>query len=599
MSVIGTNIHLVDFERIFFTTTAVIIFLVAGYWGAKFVFYRIRQKLLEVFPERNPHPVLWLSPSCEVIYQNPSANRLMKQIGIETASAAELLPQDIGERMQGLQESKKTKQTFLYQLGERYLQGDIHVIGGNDGFHLHLLDITERKRAEEALIFRAYHDDLTDLPNRRSFGNHLEQALTTQDDKNGRTIIFVVGLKRFDLITGSLGHDAGDRLLVAVTTRLQQIIRECQDYARHLTLFHIGGHLFGILMRHAFNRSVPSRFANRIIAGMDEPLYVDTREMTLAVNIGISIFPVDGKNSATLLRNAETAMHQANKDSGSHFRFFSEEMNAKAEQWLILENYLRHALEHDELCLFYQPKTEAQNGYVKAVEALLRWQHPELGLLNPSQFIELAEDSGLIIPISEWALQAACRQIKIWRAQIDPDLSVAINISAYQFHQQNLPELIERILGETELLPGALELEITESVAMKDLTHTTRTLHELKKMGISLSLDDFGTGFSSLAYMKNFPVDKLKIDQAFIRHLTTDRFDAAIIRGIIEVAHRLDIQVIAEGVETEEQLTHLKQEGCDQVQGNFISPALSADEASEFLQRGRLTASAQSVTAPG
>ena len=535
-----------------------------------------RCQRLALFPERNPNPVLALSADGRVLYANAGVREMLKDLGADTEHASELLPTDLRQRLMVLRALPASRQVWEYPKANRVLACSIYYLPDREEFHAHIADITRHSRVEARLSHQAHHDTLTGLPNRRRFQERIEQALTGHAEPGQRLAVILMDLDRFNVITRSLGHGVGDGLLQAVTARLEHLLVEERVNGTEATLYRFEADVFAMLVSGFTEHHVPLQLAERMIAGIQRPLYVNTREYFVTFSIGVSVYPFDGDDGISLLRNADTAMQRAKQLGGNIFQAYSQEMNARAAESLSLENYLRHAIEHNELRLNFQPEVDARTGFIIGAEVLLRWKHPERGVIMPSEFIPLAEETGMVVAIGEWTLRAACSQCKAWRRAGLAELPIAVNISARQFHQQDLPGLVRRVLEETGLEPALLELEITEGVAMQDVEHTRATLKQLKDIGVRLSIDDFGTGFSSLSYLRRFPIDRLKIDQSFVRNLTTDENDAAITRAIIGLAHSLKLKVIAEGVETAEQLGQLRQEECDLVQGYHLYRPLTA-----------------------
>ena len=442
-------------------------------------------------------------------------------------------------------------------------------------------DITERKSYESQLERQANYDELTGLANRNLFQDRLNQALIfSRRHECGLAVLFI-DLDNFKNINDSLGHDAGDALLTQVASRLTCSVREGDTVAR------LGGDEFVLLLSEIRAEDDVSAITQKLLKAMSAPFDIGGHELHITCSIGIASYPKDGKDRQTLLKNADAAMYRAKDLGRNNAQFYAAEMNVKAMERLMLESGLRHALERNEFLLHYQPQVDLRTGEITGMEALVRWQHPELGLVSPARFIPVAEESGLIVPLGEWVLRTACAQNKAWqRAGLKP-ISVAVNLSARQFRQPNLVEVVAGILRETELDPAHLELELTESLVMQNVEVTIATLDRLKAMGIKLSIDDFGTGYSSLSYLKRFPIHTLKIDQSFVRDITTDPSDAAIAKTIIAMAHELGLMVIAEGVETEEQKSFLQQRHCDEMQGFFFSKPVPATEFEILLREGR------------
>lgn len=432
-------------------------------------------------------------------------------------------------------------------------------------------DITERKAATEHIQHLAHYDALTDLPNRALLHERLRQAIHLAQRQSKPIAVMFLDLDRFKHVNDSLGHQAGDRLLVEVARRLQTCVRSSDTLAR------LGGDEFVLVLAGVTCTSDATQVVQKVFTVLQLPFLLEGRELTITPSIGISLFPDDGSNADELIRNADAAMYQAKEAGRSTFHFYTADMNARAMDLLALEAALRRALERDELVLFYQPKIELTSGRMIGVEALIRWQHPEWGLVSPARFIPLAEETGLILPIGDWALREACRQAVTWRDQGRP-LTVAVNLAARQFRQPGLVARVAATLTETGIDPAMLELEITESAMMHDPQQVTETLSELKRIGVRIAIDDFGTGYSSLGYLKHFPVDVLKIDQTFIRDAPTHPHDATIVRVIIDMARALNLQVIAEGVETAAHLAFVQNMGCDLAQGYHFAKPMPANE---------------------
>ncbi len=446
-------------------------------------------------------------------------------------------------------------------------------------------NITKRKLAEDRVEFLATRDPLTGLPNRMLLNDRLEQGVANAARKKSRLAFMFIDLDRFKTINDSLGHDVGDELLKRVAARLSACVRATDTVARQ------GGDEFAVILENlpvgddAVAHEGAQNVADKMIASMAAPIMINGQHLNTSCSIGISIFPGDGQDPQTLMKHADVAMYDAKAKGRNNYQFFSHEMNARAQERLSIENFLRLALRRDELLLYYQPRVSFLTGHVTGVEALLRWQHPRRGLITPDKFIGVAEDSGLIVPIGEWVIDNAFKQIAEWRERSGRDLRLAVNLSAGQmFDGDRLMRAITAAAQAAALDPTVVELELTESMLLKNIDETATLLTKLGKMGVGIAIDDFGTGYSSLSYLKQLPVDSIKVDSSFVRDIGTDPNDEAIIRAIIAMTHSLKLNVIAEGVEREDQYRVLRDLECDEYQGFFFSKALPpAEFEAEFL----------------
>jgi diguanylate cyclase (GGDEF)-like protein/PAS domain S-box-containing protein len=442
-------------------------------------------------------------------------------------------------------------------------------------------DITERRQAEARIEFLAHHDVLTGLPNRVLLRDRFEHALAQAKRAQTHVAMLFIDLDNFKVVNDSLGHAAGDQLLLAVVTRLSQCTRDSDTISRQ------GGDEFILLLNDIPGAEAVERVAAEILGHLAEPVEINGHVLNTSCSIGIALFPEDGDDFDTLLQKADTAMYNA-KDAGRNtYRFFDEQMNQQAHEHLMLQNRLHQALYRAELQLCYQPQMDVEKNRVIGVEALLRWTNAELGEITPSRFIPVAEDSGLIVPIGAWVIEQACRQAQAWRHAGLTDITMSVNLSALQFRRAGLIETVAGALERSGLPPHLLELELTESILLQDVENTLDTVRQLKAMGVRLAIDDFGTGYSSLSYLKRFAVDRLKIDQSFVRDIGTDPDDAAIVQAVIQLARSLRLGIIAEGVETPEQLAFLCEAGCPEVQGYLFSRPLPPAQLEAFL-RGHL-----------
>ncbi len=440
-------------------------------------------------------------------------------------------------------------------------------------------DITERKLSEEKIIQLANYDNLTGLPNRRLLMNYLNQTITLVSRRAIYVVVLFIDLDRFKLINDTLGHTAGDELLKEVSERLKKCVRLSDMVAR------LGGDEFIVFLPDIEQIDDVVIICNRIYSIFDSPVIIGEQEVSVMMSIGISVYPTDGEDGETLLRKADVAMYRAKSDGKSCYRFYSDGMSQSGSDRLRLESRLRRAAERGELVLNYQPQVDLDTGRIYGVEALLRWHDPGYGVISPKEFIPIAEESGLILPIGEWLLRTACLQAKEWQDKGLNRVKLAVNISLRQFMQKEFAHMVHRILKETGLDAGYLELELTESIIMDNAETVVKILDELKKIGVGLAIDDFGTGYSSLIYLKHMPIDIIKIDQSFVSDMTVDSDDAAICDAIIRLARSLNLKVIAEGVETMEQLELLRRLECNHIQGYIISKPLCREDFEVFLRK--------------
>jgi diguanylate cyclase (GGDEF)-like protein len=438
-------------------------------------------------------------------------------------------------------------------------------------------DVTEQRAAEARANFLATHDHLTGLPNRVVLSRAVNDAVAAGRRGGREFAVMFIDLDRFKLINDTLGHGAGDTLLIEIGERLKHCVRDSDLVTR------IGGDEFIVLLHDAATAGRASVVARKILAAVVKPLTVHGQECRVTASIGISLFPSDAEDEETLTKNADVAMYAAKEDGRNRFVFHSRAMQTQSIERLMLETSLRRALERHEFVLHYQPKYDLRRGSISGVEALVRWQHPDLGLLPPNRFISVAEETGLIVPIGKWVLETACAQNMAWQRQNLPPIRMAVNLSPRQFADPKLLSDIRAALDKSGMSPQLLELEITESMVVQDLERTVQVLESIKRLGITLSIDDFGTGYSSMALVKKLPIDVLKIDRSFVREIANDADDKAIADAIIALGRALNLTIVAEGVETAEQEAVLRAHNCDEIQGYLISKPIPADEFGEFL----------------
>ncbi|HYC88427.1 MAG TPA: EAL domain-containing protein [Thermoanaerobaculia bacterium] len=528
-----------------------------------------------------------------ILYESPSVERLLGHTAGELMGAAleeHVHPEDRHALATALAQSAGASTPITAEFRMRARNGEWRSVEASvsnlldnpevGGIVLNSRDITARKQDEEMIRHLAYFDALTGLPNRMLFNDRLAQALAHSRRRGARGLaIMFLDLDRFKTVNETLGHGAGDELLRAAASSFSAILREEDTVAR------LGGDEFLFLFPELDDVEDAARVARKILTALDAPFSVHGHELHLTASVGIAMFPLDGADAETLVRNADTALYRAKEQGGNRYQLYAPAMNAIAFKRLVLENSLRRAIEREELRLHYQPLVSLHDGTVAGVEALIRWEHPELGLVSPAEFIPLAEETGLIVPLTHWVLRTACRQMKEWHEAGLELSTVAVNVSAQRFSAVNLPAAVAEALSAAGLDGRHLCLELTESVMMEDVEETIATLLELKKLHVKISIDDFGTGYSSLSSLKRLPIDTLKIDQSFVRNTPADADDAAIAMLVISMAHHLNLSVVAEGVETEEQMRLLRSQQCDLMQGYLVSKPLPGAEMTEMLSR--------------
>ncbi|MBN2581826.1 MAG: EAL domain-containing protein [Planctomycetes bacterium] len=457
------------------------------------------------------------------------------------------------------------------------------VVHDTDGNVTHLIitasDMTEQKAVAERIRLLAYYDSLTNLPNRTLLVDRLKTCLARARRTGNQVGVLFLDLDRFKNINDSLGHRAGDLLLQGVAERIRKVIRDSDTVAR------MGGDEFVVIVPDAAQSVDIASAAQRIAESMTRPILVDGRELTIRASIGISVFPGDGQDADALMKHADVAMYRCKANGQAAYRFFTPDMNANVLEKLTIENELRKALRENRLCLYFQPQIDARTGQLVGAEALVRWQHPQRGLLMPGHFISVAEETGLIVQLGEWILHEACRHCATWEPPegCEP-LSVAVNISAAQFQHQGFRQTIVQALADNNLNARRLELELTESAIVEDVAMAAACLADMKAMGVQVAIDDFGTGYSSLSALKRFPIDRLKIDRSFVSDLASNEDDAAITMAIIALARSLQLKVLAEGVETQQQLDFLWQHECYEMQGYFFARPMPAEQFAAWLQ---------------
>jgi diguanylate cyclase (GGDEF)-like protein/PAS domain S-box-containing protein len=532
------------------------------------------------------NPIEYVNPAFERITGYRAEEALGRSMSFLFADEQEQVGVvEIQAALQGEQEARAVLRSF--RKDGSLFWNDLHVAPVRDeaGNVTHFVwivnDITEARNYEEQLRRQANYDALTGLPNRNLLEDRLTQAMAHARRTALQLAVLFLDLDRFKFINDSFGHAVGDALLKAIGLRLTQTVRESDTVAR------LGGDEFVIVTSGFTHTDEAASVAQKVLGMLAEPFKVEGQEIHVTASIGVSVYPEDGDSTDTLLKNADAAMYRAKEEGRDGFQFYAREMGVRTQERVALETALRGALERQEFELHYQPQVDLKSGQIAGVEALIRWQHPELGMVSPARFIPLAEETGLIVPIGQWVLQTACAQAKAWHAAGYANLSMAVNLSARQFRQNDITETVRRVLADTGLAAEHLELELTETLLMQDSETVVKALRKLKAIGVILSLDDFGTGYSSLSYLKRFPIDNVKIDRSFIHEVTSNVDDAAITKAIIAMARSLNMKTIAEGVETERQVTLLIANQCDLIQGYFFSRPLPAKDIEALLEEGR------------
>lgn len=536
--------------------------------------------------EHNYDGVIFYSNDGRQYVMNPAAMRLTKERSLPldklkkmcNATDATLITQHFDSAVEGearnYEITLNTKDQHILHANVTHIP--VFVDQEITGVFMIVRDITNKKEYEAKINFLAFHDSLTGLPNRRFVEQQLDQMITDVKNTNQKVYVLFLDLDHFKLVNDSLGHDFGDLLLQEASNRLRHCVPGEGIVSR------LGGDEFMVILTDVTEKTVSS-LANKINRVMEQPFLIHGHELYITTSIGISRYPEDGQDRGVLMRTADAAMYAAKDKGKNSFQLYAPDLEQVVNDKMNIQNELNRALARDEFLLHYQPQVSAKTGEIVGVEALIRWNHPERGLLLPDQFIHVAEETGLIVPIGEWVLRSACEQNKQWQDQGIVPLRVAVNLSARQFLKQDFTQMVAQILEQTGLAPQFLELEITES-SMIDVQRATQALKELKQLGVHVAIDDFGTGYSSLYYLKEFPLNRLKIDRSFVRDMIEQPSNQAIVSTIISMAHHLQLNVIAEGVETQEELAFLQAHLCEEVQGYLFSKPLPSHEVAFYLQ---------------
>ncbi len=531
--------------------------------------------MLASFTELNPNPIIEIDCQGIITYINPAG--ALKFNNIKDLKLEHPILQGLIHNYQNQNQQKKLLKREV-TVGEAIFEQYIYHICPKKSIITYLFDITERKKSEARLEYQVNHDDLTNLPNRNFFTKYLSQAVINAKNQDYLLVVMFLDIDRFKNINNSLGHEIGDKLIQDFAQRLKNSLSSSDLIARW------GGDEFTILIPEINNLQEITKISEKILKTFKHPFQINGQELYLSASIGIAIYPRDGESAETLIKNADVALYRTKKEGRNNFQFYNPSMNFQASLLLKIENLLHYALEKDEFVLYYQPQMNLKNNKIYGLEALLRWNNPELGMIPPDKFIPIAEETGLIVPIGEWVLKTACQQNKTWQDKGLPPLRIGVNLSPRQFQEPELVSQIVKILNETGLDPNFLELEITETTVMQNPKLASQYLESLLKIGVHISMDDFGTGYSSLGYLKNFPLHTIKIDKTFIKELKNNPKDLAIISAVITLGRGFNMRVIAEGVETPEQLELLRHLQCEEIQGYLLSHPLTSEEVEKFLQ---------------
>ncbi|EAZ90017.1 hypothetical protein CY0110_20780 [Crocosphaera chwakensis CCY0110] len=522
--------------------------------------------------ELSPIPIIEINNQGVITYLNPSAN--LKFPDLEKAQVRHPLLKGLIEKANYNNGSLVIREV---DIKDQSFEQHIHYLTKEKLIRSYIFDITQRKQAEMQLKYHAFHDSLTGLANRAFFDQHISLTIKNCERYNKLLAILFIDIDNFKNINDTLGHGIGDRILNCFAQRLTSQVRKSDLVCRW------GGDEFVVILSEIQDPDQSAKFAKRLLKTFEHPLTIERNQIYLKCSIGIACYPEDGKNAEILLKNADAALSRTKESGRNHYQFYNPEMSLEIAENFALETQLHQAIKNEELILHYQPQINIKTGQVYGLEALVRWKSPNLGLVGPNKFIPIAEKTGLILPVGEWVLKTACQQNKKWQQMGLPPVRVAVNLSAQQLQQPDLIKTVEKILDLVGLEPQWLELEVTESILMKNTTLASQTLHELRNMGVYISMDDFGTGYSSLGYLKKFPFDTLKIDQSFVRELNQNPEDISIISAIMTLSRGFNMRVIAEGVENQEQLNLLQQLDCEEMQGYFFSHPLTQEEVLNYL----------------
>jgi len=575
-----------------FSIFVIIIAAFVGYYVNRYITETISRRRLAMFAERSPNPILSFNWQGQLTYSNPACLQLMTQQGNHSQRIESLLPLTFQDRLLKLQKSNQDYAQWINEVGNYTLEFSLSLLRDLDTCHLYIEDISARTQAQAQLKYEAYHDILTELPNRRYFNENLNKLVANNSQQQAFALI-LIHIDRFDLVTSSEGFKTGDRLMQLVAQHLQQFCRGYCSLDLGNKLYRLDSNKFSLLLDQLPEHDFAENLAQELSQSLGHSICVEGKEFHLTLSIGISHYPNQGIEGETLLTNADAALTRIKSDGGDGILCYSQDIHAKEQAWIAIERDLRTAIEKQQLQLFYQPKIQAYQHKISGVEALIRWQKDDGKMISPFEFIPVAEQTGLIITIGDWVIAQAFNQLKQWQqlfltkeVELSFDFSIAVNLSAKQFQHPGFIKNIKLRLSEAEIDPQFIELEITESLLIGDIENSIRIMHQLKEIGFKLSIDDFGTGYSSLSYLKQFPIDKLKIDRAFVMDIESNNDDKVLAKSIVDLAHNLNLSLVAEGVENKQQLEIIEALGAEEIQGFYFSkPKPAAEIESEYFTK--------------